>query len=126
MCIKNFPDFLVFPTFDLCESDDYKECLGYLVVNSSFNCQYMLTCGNDYKKNLSNIATKLFGEKETRDIYYKYTAQYCVSKENHIKCAKYKLLSEGKKPPINLFPDGSKIHPTELLLKRKLIIQPPE
>ena len=125
-CIKKFPDFLVFPMFDLCDSDDYKECLGYLVVHSPFSCQYMSMCGNEYKKNLPMIITKMLGEKETRGIFYKYTSQYCISLENHIKCAKYKLLSEGKTPPINLFPDGSKIHPTELILKRKQITHPPE
>jgi len=125
-CITKFPDFLVFPTFDLCESDNYKECLAYLVVNSSFNCPYMITCGKEYKKNIPKVVTKLLGEKETRDIFYKYTAQYCVSQENYINCAKCKLLSEGKTPPINLFPDGSKIHPMELILKRKLIMHPPE
>ena len=116
----------MFPTFDLCGSDDYKECLGYLVVNSSFNCPYMITCGKEYKKNIPKVVTKLLGEKETRDIFYKYTDQYCVSQENYINCAKYKLLSEGKTPPISLFPDGSKIHPKELILKRKLILHPPE
>jgi len=125
-CIKKFPDFLEFPTFDLCESDDYKECIAYLIFTSEFMCPYLTTCGNAYKKNIPKIITKMLGEKEIREIFYKYSVQYCISQESHITCAKYKLLSEGKIPPINLFPDGSKIHPAELILKRKLIIHPPE
>jgi hypothetical protein len=125
-CITQFPDFLVFPTFDLCNSEDYKECLAYLVVNSSFTCPYIITCGTEYKKNLPKIVTKLLGEKETRDIYHKYTSEYCISQENHINCAKYKLLSDGKTPPINLFPDGTTVNPMELILKRKLILHQPE
>jgi hypothetical protein len=120
-CIEKFPDFLVFPTFDLCQSDDYKGCLAYLILNSSFSCPYLITCGKEYKKNLPKVVTRLLGEKETRDIYYKYAVQYCTSQENHVNCAKYKLLSAGKIPPITLFPDGRKVNPLEFLVKRKIL-----
>ena len=125
-CITKFPDFLVFPTFDLCGSENYKECLAYLIVTSPFVCQYLTICGNEYRKNLPKIITQMIGEKETREIYYKIIVQYCVSQENHAKCAKYKLLSEGKIPPITLFPDGSVYNLIDLLLKRKLLKQSPE
>lgn len=125
-CISKFPDFLVFPTFDLCKSDDYKECLAYLIISSPFTCPYLITCGKEYKKNIPKIITKLLGEKETRDIYYKYTSQYCISQENHVTCAKYKLLSEGKTPPINLFPDGTTAHPMDFIFKKKQIVSSSE
>jgi len=125
-CIKKFPDFLEFPTFDFCASDDYKDCIAYVIFTSEFMCPYLTTCGNAYKKNIPKIITKMLGEKEIREIFYKYSVQYCISQENHITCAKYKLLFEGKTPPINLFPDGSKNNLIELLLKRKLVTQPPE
>jgi hypothetical protein len=125
-CVKKFPDFLEFPTFDLCASDDYKNCIAYVIFNSEFICPYLTTCGNAYKKNIPKIITKMLDEKEIREIFYKFSVQYCISQESHITCAKYKFLSEGKTPPINLFPDGSKIHPAELILKRKLIMHPPE
>lgn len=120
-CIEKFPDFLVFPTFDLCESDDYNECIAYLILNSPFSCPYLVTCGKEYKKNLPRIVAKLLGEKETREIYYRYTVQYCTSQENHIHCAKYQLRSVGKVPPLNLFPDGREVNPLELLVKRKVL-----
>jgi hypothetical protein len=126
MCIDKFPDFLMFPTFDLCGSDNYKECLAHLIYNSPFVCQYLITCGNAYKKNVPKIITKMLDEKEIRNMFYKYTAQYCVSKENHTKCTKYVLLSEGKIPPINLYPDGSKSNLIDVILRRKLITHPPE
>ena len=120
-CIEKFPDFLVFPTFDLCESDDYNECLAYLILNSSFSCPYLISCGKEYKKTLPTIVKKLLGEKETRNIYHKYAVEYCTSQENHVNCAKYKLFSEGKTPPITLFPDGRELNPLELVVKRKVI-----
>jgi hypothetical protein len=125
-CITKFLDFLEFPTYDLCGSDDYKGCIAYLIFTSKFTCPYLTTCGNAYKKNIPKVITKMLDEKGIREIFYKYIVQYCISQENHINCAKYKLLSEGKIPPINLFPDGSKIHPMEMILKRKLITHPPE
>lgn len=125
-CITKFHDFLEFPTFDFCASDDYKNCIAYLIFTSEFTCPYLTTCGNAYKKNIPKIITKMLGEKEIREIFYKYSVQYCISQENHTKCAKYKLLADGKTPPINLFPDGTKIDPMELLRKRKLMIHHPE
>jgi len=125
-CIKKFHDFLEFPTFDLCESDNYTECIAYLIFTSPFSCKYMSVCGNAYKKNIPKIVTKMLGEKEIREIFYKFSNHYCISQENHVTCAKYKLLSEGKIPPINLFPDGSKSSLIDLLLKRKLLTHPPE
>jgi hypothetical protein len=125
-CITKFPDFLEFPTFDLCESDDYKECLAYLIFTSTFMCKYLTDCGTVYKKKIPTIIKKMLSEKETREIFYKFSAQYCVSRENHVNCAKYKLLSEGKIPPLNLFPDGSKSSLIDLLLKRRLITDPLE
>jgi hypothetical protein len=125
-CITKFPDFLEFPTYEFCASDEYKDCIAYLIFSSEFICPYLTTCGNAYKKNIPKLITKMLGEKEIRDIFYKYSVQYCISQENHIKCAKFKLLAEGKIPPINLLPDGNKVDPMEIILKRKLIIHHPE
>jgi hypothetical protein len=122
MCIKKFPDFLEFTTLDLCESDEHKECLAYLIYTSPFTCKYLSDCGNVYKKKIPMAITKMLGEKETRDIFYRFSAQYCISQENHITCAKYKLLAEGKIPPLTLFPDGSHSSLIDLLLKRKLLV----
>lgn len=125
-CITKFPDFLEFPTFDFCASDDYKNCIAYLIFTSEFTCPYLTTCGNAYKKTIPKIITKMLGEKEIREIFYQYSVEYCISQENHTKCAKYKLLADGITPPINLFPDGKKIDPMVLLRKRKLMIHHPE
>jgi hypothetical protein len=125
-CIEKFPDFLMFPTFELCDSNDYNECIAHLIYYSPFVCPYLIPCGNAYKNNVPKVITKMLGEKETREMFYKYTAYYCISKENHTKCAKYQLLVEGKTPPINLLPDGSKSSIIDVILRRKIIAHPPE
>jgi hypothetical protein len=125
-CISKFPDFLEFPTLDLCESDEYNGCIAHLIFTSTFMCRYLTDCGNAYKKKVPKLITKMLGEKETRELFYRFSAQYCISQENHRNCAKYKLLAEGRVPPINLFPDGSKSSLVDVLLKRNLIAHPPE
>jgi hypothetical protein len=37
----------------------------------------------------------LLGEKETRELFYRFSAEYCVSQENHYNCAKFKLFIDG-------------------------------
>jgi hypothetical protein len=126
MCISKFPDFLEFPTLDLCESDHYTDCIAHLIYTSPFMCRYLTDCGNAYKKKVPKLITKMLGEQETRELFFRFSAQYCVSEENHKNCAKYKLLAEGKVPPINLFPDGTKSSIIDLLVRRKLTTAPPE
>jgi hypothetical protein len=62
----------------------------------------------------------MLGDREMREIFYKLSVQYCLSQENHLACAKYKIYEQGEKPPLNLFPDGKKVHITDFLLKRKI------
>jgi hypothetical protein len=89
-------------------------------------CKYLTTCGKAYKHVVPKLIMNMLNEKETRDLFYKLSILYCLSAENHNTCAKYKLLDEGKVPPINLSPDGSKSSLIDILLKRKLIAHPPE
>ena len=63
----------------------------------------------------------MLGDREIGEIFYKFSVQYCLSQENHLTCAKYKIYEQGEKPPLNLFPDGKKVHIADLLLKRKII-----
>jgi len=44
--------------------------------------------------------------------------KYCLSPEKSETCAKYQLYFKREIPPINLLPDGRKINPFDLLLKR--------
>ena len=125
-CIKKFPEFIEFPTYSFCKSDDYKKCLAYIIYSSPFVCKYLVPCGNAYKKDVPIIITNMFGETETREIYYHLTVHYCLSQENHINCAKYKIYEQKKKPPLNLLPDGRRVHFIDALLKRKIIEEEPQ
>jgi hypothetical protein len=120
-CIKKFPEFIEFPTFALCESDEHTKCLAYLIYNSKFFCKHLISCGNAYKKNVPKIITNMLGDMETREIFYKLIVQYCLSQKNHLTCAKFKIYEQGEIPPLNLFPDGKKVHITDLIFKRKII-----
>jgi hypothetical protein len=119
-------DFLEFHNYDLCVTDRYTECLAYLVYNSPFACKYVTTCGKAYKHGVPKLLMNMLNEKETRDIFYNLSVQFCLSQDKHNTCAKYKIYEEGKVPPINLLPDGSKSGLIDLLLKRKLLAHPPE
>ena len=36
-----------------------------------------------------------------------YVDEYCSGAENYKKCARYKILKQGKEPPYKLLPDGT-------------------
>ena len=122
-CIEEFPDFVTYSNFDICESEEYKKCPMYIVINSKFKCKYLHTCSHTYHKDVPKFIDKIFlQEKVKGDIIIGLTKKYCLSEDNYQNCMRYKLLSQGKKPPLTLFPDGEKIHFSDLLLRKKLIV----
>ena len=54
-----------------------------------------------------------------RETYEKYYS----SEQNHVLCANYKLLEYGIKPPLELLPDGKKLHFRDILFKKESIIE---
>jgi hypothetical protein len=50
---------------------------------------------------------------------------FCLSKENDIRCARYKIKREGKQLPLSLDPDGKNINFVDSIKKQKLVIDEP-
>ena len=78
--------------------------------------------GDIYDKKFPNFLNKMFNAENIRDFIYDMMTKYCLT-DNCINCAKFKLLSNGKIPPVTLRPDGGKLHVTDLLLKRKIVLE---
>ncbi|HUT00590.1 MAG TPA: hypothetical protein VMY59_09765 [Candidatus Thermoplasmatota archaeon] len=125
-CIKKFPSFIKFVTFKTCESEQYVDCLMYQVCTSSFNCEYLIRCSNQYNEKIPKFTMTLLMNKEAGKVITDIQKKYCLSPEISKTCARYSLLSKGEIPPVNLMPNGQKISPLDLILKRKLIAPPPE
>ena len=109
-CIERFPDFVTYTNFDLCESDNYQECPVYFVMNSKFKCKYLKSCSDSYHYDSSKFIKKIFmDDKIKQDLIFNSMKNYCLSKEKYQNCARYKFISQGRKPPISLKADGSQI-----------------
>jgi hypothetical protein len=53
----------------------------------------------------------------------KPTYNYCLSRENNVRCARYKLKEEGKQPPPGLTPEGQNVNIADSLFKRKITLE---
>jgi hypothetical protein len=125
-CIKKFPSLVKFTTIQTCESEQYGDCPIYQVCMSDFNCEYMQSCAEQYNTKIPALFKIIYSNKEALKAASDIWTNYCLSQENSKNCAKYQLYSKGEKPPLTLMPDGLKIRPLDLILKRKHIIHPPE
>ena len=125
-CIKEFPQLVKTASFEICESNQYVGCQIYKICTSNYKCEFLKTCANQYIEKLPKIISLIFmdekGVKEMTDVLM----EFCLSSEKSKLCAKYLFYSKGETPPINLLPDGRKISPFDLLLKRKVIVKSKE
>jgi hypothetical protein len=53
----------------------------------------------------------------------KPTYQYCLSKENHVQCVRYKIKQEGKEPQPGLTPDGQNVNIADSIFQRKIAFE---
>jgi hypothetical protein len=124
-CVSKYPDFVIYSNFDICGSAEYQKCPMFIVINSKFKCQYLPTCSHSYNVSAPKLIEKIFlDEKFKNDIIMSLVKKYCISDDNSRNCARYKLISQGEKPPLTLLPDDTKIHFIDLLLKKKIMISP--
>lgn len=121
-CVEYYPHLLPYASFDNCETEQFKDCLIYMTLHSKCNCIYTKKCADIYNKKFPKLLQKMFDEEEIHKSIHEMMVTYCLT-ENCINCAKFKLLIKGKSPPINLSPDGKKVHITDILIRKKLTIK---
>lgn len=121
-CLEQFPQMVKFSNYDICNSDDYENCLHYIVLNSKSRCKYIDKCADYFTKNTPEIFKSMFNSKKILSTVKEYTISYCLSNENCKNCETYKKFEEGKDPVKYRFPDG-KSHFIDILLKKKITIK---
>lgn len=120
-CITKFPQIVKYSNYDICETDDYKNCLHFIVFNSKFRCKHMTKCISYFKENTPDFIYILFNDEKMLKAIKDFTVFYCLSEENCKNCENYKRLDSGKKPIKFKFPDGKR-HLMGILLKKKITI----
>jgi len=126
MCIEKFPALVKFTNFQTCDSEQYVDCPVYQVCTSSFNCEYLQNCANQYNEKMPAIVQIIFTNKDALEVMKDMWTNYCLLPENSKTCARNQLYSKGEIPPLTLMPDGHKIRPFDIIFKRKKILHPPE
>ena len=110
-CIVEFPKLLSSVTYDFCDSDGYKICPFYkIIVEKKPSCEFVEECGSQFIKNAKYLFENPGSYGEIRNLI----EEYCLSDIN-INCARYKLYKAGKKAPMLLLADGSKIKLRDVL-----------
>jgi hypothetical protein len=122
LCITLFPHIKNYMSFTTCESEKYCDCLVYNVLQKNFKCKYLERCVDDSVKNIP-LLVKFFVEDDTTIKLFKEIAEkYCTSEVKHAQCENFKLFEQGIQPPIDLLPDGKKIHISDILLRKEITI----
>ena len=97
-CIESFKEIITISNIDVCDSDRYKECPFYRILNDPEKlCEYADKC----------VHSKIFWKSSFERIMW-ISKTYCLS-ENKVNCARYKVMKTGKTPPEGLLVDGNRI-----------------
>jgi hypothetical protein len=122
-CIRTYPAIIQYKDFSACESENYQKCLVYRILQSDFQCQYLSTCLNMFPKDLPEFFQLLNTDSTIYEYVTKPTDTYCLSKERHEQCARYKMRQEGKEPPPGLTPDGQNVDIHASIFKHKIMLE---
>ena len=122
-CIRTYPGVIQHKDFSSCESEDYQKCLVYNILKSDFQCKYLDECLNMFPDDLPEFFKLVNIDKAIYDYVTKPTYQYCLSKENHVQCARFKLKEQGIEPPPGFTPDGKNVDFKGSLFKRKIVFE---
>jgi len=80
-----------------CSTYEYRKCPFYKAIhNIGYYCKYLIIYPASEHFKVDNF-----------DEFVQIASEYCLSKENNARCARFKIRRAGKKPPVNLLPDGS-------------------
>ncbi len=123
MCVKKFPAFVRFSTFQICESEQYIDCPMYQICIRNYLCEYISKCSDQYNEKMPKLIQAIFKDKKSYEtMLHEIWMKYCFSVENSKKCARYHIHANGETPPLTLMPDGQMMRPFDILFKRKQII----
>ena len=112
-----------YPSFSTCESENYHDCLAYVVLQNTFRCKYFNRCLEDVVKSMPILLKYFIDDSKTIKIFKEIAEKYCTSDPKHRQCENFKLLEQGINPPVDLLPDGRKIHLIDVLLKKEITIE---
>jgi len=97
-CAEKFEEVINISNFDICNSDSYKHCPFYKILNEPEKlCEYGDNCLHSKTIWTSSIE-RIMWIAET----------YCFS-ENKVNCERYKVMKSGKTSPEGLLVDGSRV-----------------
>ncbi len=97
-CIEKFEEIITISNLDVCDSDRYKECPFYRLLNEPEKlCEYADKC----------LHGKTIWKSPFERIMW-VSKTYCFS-ENKVNCERYKVMKAGKAIPEGLGADGSRI-----------------
>jgi len=122
-CIRTYPAIIQYKDFSSCESEAYTKCLVYHILQSDFRCQYLNTCLNMFPDDIPEFFKLLNQNPAIYEFVTKPTYQYCLSKENHVQCVRYKIKQEGKEPQPGLTPDGQNVNIADSIFQRKIAFE---
>jgi len=122
-CIQHFPRVIEYPSFTVCESENYQDCLAYIALKTRFLCPFHRSCLEDLTTGTSIIVKYLIEDEKLVKFFKSMAEKYCTSETNHRQCACYKLYEQGIRPPTELLPDGRKMRLRDLIFKKELTIE---
>jgi hypothetical protein len=124
-CIKTYPAIIQYKDFSSCESENYQKCLVYRILQSEFRCHYLQTCLNMFPEDIPEFFKLLNNDPAIYEFVTKPTYHYCLSKENHVQCVRYKMRQDGKEPPPGLSPEGQTVNINDSIFNRKIMFEQP-
>jgi hypothetical protein len=122
-CITHFPYIKNNQSFTTCESENYHNCLVFIVLGKNFRCKYLERCVDNAIKNIPLLVKYFVDDDKTIKIFKEIAEKYCGSELKHTQCANFKLFEQGIQPPLDLLPDGKKLHFRDILLNREICIE---
>src|SRR4030042_897042 len=122
-CLNEYPALVKYESFIKCETDDYPHCVFYSILRSGFRCKYLESCLKAFPDEIPQFMALISNYRSIYEFITEPVYNYCLSKENHMRCARYKIHDEGRQPPKGLNPNGMNVNITDSIENQKLVIE---
>ncbi len=109
-CLKEYPTLIRYESIVQCESEDYPICILYHILQNDFRCKHLGSCSRSFPDEIPKFDELMRRDKSIYEIIVKQVYNYCLLNENHMQCARYKIIEEGKQLLPGLIPDGNNIN----------------